>query len=166
MRSDLKLLLLVDQNNAIAKDGQQILFIPEDLQHFKKLTENQIVIMGRKTYEATGGNLPNRINFVLSSKKQEDKENVFFVKNLEELSLCLKDFPLSKNVFCIGGAKLVDQLFPFLEEAILTRIDTIIPMTDTFIPDLRKKKDWELRKKIGLPNKKVMAWIEYWKKIK
>lgn len=39
------LLLLVDLDNAIAKDGEQILFIPEDLKRFKERTQGHVLVM-------------------------------------------------------------------------------------------------------------------------
>lgn len=39
---------------------------PEDLQHFRKMTNWGIIIMGRKTYQSIGRPLPNRRNIVIS----------------------------------------------------------------------------------------------------
>lgn len=53
----------------IGQDGQLLYVIPEDLQHFKRLTLFGAVIMGRKTWlsiPAKHRPLPNRHNIVLS----------------------------------------------------------------------------------------------------
>ena len=44
----MKVILAVDKNFAIGKDGDMLFSIPEDMQRFKELTTGNIVIMGRK----------------------------------------------------------------------------------------------------------------------
>ena len=46
------LIVAVDKNWAIGKDGDQLIYIPEDLKHFKALTTGHPVILGRKTLAA------------------------------------------------------------------------------------------------------------------
>lgn len=48
------LLILADLDNAIAKNGKQITFIPEDLARFKARTTGEVILMGRKTLENAG----------------------------------------------------------------------------------------------------------------
>ena len=40
--------------------------IPEDWDHFKRLTMGQVLIMGRMTYESIGRPLPGRTTFVIT----------------------------------------------------------------------------------------------------
>ena len=54
-------------NNIIGSNNKLPWYLPDDLKNFRKLTENKVVIMGRKTYESIGKPLPNRINIVVSS---------------------------------------------------------------------------------------------------
>ncbi|MCD1147378.1 dihydrofolate reductase [Peptoniphilus sp. KCTC 25270] len=158
-------LLLVDQANAIAKEGKQILFIPEDLDHFRKMTTGQIVIMGRKTFENTG-KLPNRTNIVLTSNPLDEEEDLYFVKTLEELFSLLEDVDSEKKVFCIGGVTLIQSLWGCLDSAYLTRVHTIIEGADRFIPDLQKEGDWILEKETPLTQKPYKSTIEYWRRKK
>ena len=44
-------------------------YISEDLKHFKKITINHSVIMGRKTFESIGKPLKDRRNIVISRDK-------------------------------------------------------------------------------------------------
>lgn len=57
---------------SIGKDGKQC--IPfrykEDMLAFKRLTSDQTVIMGRKTFETLGKPLPSRKNIVISNTMQ------------------------------------------------------------------------------------------------
>ena len=63
----------IDKNNGIGYQNDLLFYLPNDLKHFKELTTNHTVLMGRKTYESLPkGALPNRRNIVLSSKKELD----------------------------------------------------------------------------------------------
>ena len=42
-------IVAVDNNWGIGYDGELLERIPEDMKHFRELTEGNIVIMGRKT---------------------------------------------------------------------------------------------------------------------
>lgn len=59
-----------DEEMGIGKDGTLPWHIPEELQHFKNVTNNSIVIMGRITYESLPTKyrpLPDRLNMVITS---------------------------------------------------------------------------------------------------
>ena len=45
-------IVAVDNNWGIGFNGDLLEHIPEDLKYFKKLTENNVVIMGRKTWDS------------------------------------------------------------------------------------------------------------------
>ncbi len=68
MRSGLKVVLVaaVGENGIIGRDGQLPWRLKSDLQHFKKVTLNRPVIMGRKTFESLPKPLKNRTNIVLT----------------------------------------------------------------------------------------------------
>ena len=44
-------------------------YIPEDLAHFKKVTQDKTVIMGSRTFSSIGRKLPNRHNIVITRGK-------------------------------------------------------------------------------------------------
>lgn len=99
------LLLLVDLDNAIAKDGEQILFIPEDLKRFKERTQGHVLVMGRKTFEAIGA-LPHRETFVMTRQKKKPAPHVHYFQNEDELKRLTAQFP-DKKVYLVGGAGVV-----------------------------------------------------------
>ena len=61
-------LVAVERNQGIGFEGQMPWpRLKGDMSWFREKTTDQIVIMGRKTWESIGGkNLPNRINIVIS----------------------------------------------------------------------------------------------------
>lgn len=130
----MKLLILVDNKNAIAKDGKQIMYVDDDLEMFKNYTTNNIIVMGRLTFDDIGRQLPNRISVVFTRSKREDKEDLFFVDSVEKLDKIIEVYP-DKEVFVIGGAEIVKLLWDRIDELIITRVDTVVEGADTFIPD-------------------------------
>ena len=74
----------IGRNNALGKDNQLLWRLPKDLRHFKGLTENHPVVMGRKTYESIGKPLPNRTNIVVSRKSGWFEEGILIVSTLKE----------------------------------------------------------------------------------
>ena len=60
------LVAAIGDNSVIGRDGQLPWRLRSDLQHFRKVTLNRPVIMGRKTHESIGKLLPGRTNIVLT----------------------------------------------------------------------------------------------------
>ncbi len=99
------------ETRAIGKDGKMPWHLSTDLKYFKARTENNIVIMGRNTYESIGKALPNRINIVLSrDPKYKDKvdEGVWVCDSYGSALKIAKTFK-EKEIFVIGGGNLYEQ---------------------------------------------------------
>ena len=60
------LVAAIGDNSVIGREGQLPWRLKSDLQHFRKVTMNRPVIMGRKTHESIGRLLPGRTNIVLT----------------------------------------------------------------------------------------------------
>ena len=72
----LSLIAAIDLNNAIGLDGDQLIYISQDLRHFKEVTMGCPVIMGRKTNLALPKRcLPGRMNIVLSRSLSYDPQS-------------------------------------------------------------------------------------------
>lgn len=158
----MKLLILVDNKNAIAKDGEQILFVDDDLHMFRDYTTNNIIVMGRRTLDAIGRQLPNRISVVFTRSNREDKKDLFYIDSIEKLEEIMKKYP-DKEVFVIGGAEIVKLLWDRLDELIVTRVDTVVEGADTFIPAFH---DFELIDKTEIKDPNYKVYHERWKRKK
>lgn len=115
------LLILADLDNAIAKDGKQITFIPEDLARFKARTTGEVILMGRKTFEDTG-KLPHRITGVMTRKDLPDEEDLFYFSSEDALDEKLEACG-DKTIYLVGGAGIIQALFHRIEEAYITRVN-------------------------------------------
>lgn len=132
----ISLIVAYDKNKLIGKDGNMPWYIKGELKRFKNLTENNIVIMGRKTYESLKKPLDNRVNIILSTNPDFVVKNSFVFDNLDKaITFCKKEFP-DKNIFIIGGANLYRQILDIVDIMYITEInyefngDTFFPIFD------------------------------------
>ncbi|MFR8927674.1 dihydrofolate reductase [Peptoniphilus senegalensis] len=158
----MKLLILIDNKNAIAKDGKQILFIDDDLHMFRDYTNNNIIVMGRTTFDEIGRQLPNRISVVFTRSDRKDKKDLYYVDSIEKLEEIIRKSP-DKEVFVIGGAEIVKLLWNRLDELIVTRVDTVVEGADTFIPEF---DDFKLVDKTEISDPNYKVYHEKWKRVK
>ncbi|HEV2659680.1 MAG TPA: dihydrofolate reductase, partial [Ktedonobacteraceae bacterium] len=116
-------------DRVIGQQGRIPWYLPDDLQHFKRITSGHIVVMGRKTYESIGHALPQRRNVVLTRHHTLAGADIEVVHSKEEV-LALGD------VFIIGGASLYSQFLEFAERLYITEIALNVE-GDAFFPEWR-----------------------------
>lgn len=135
------LILVMDNDCAIGKNGGLLCRLPEDMKHFRETTKGCTVIMGRKTYESFPKRpLPDRENLILSrTMKSAEGAKVFGDIN----SLMEYVNTLESKVFVIGGGEIYKQLSPYCNEAIITRVYENFG-GDTFFEDIEHSPEWEL----------------------
>lgn len=115
-------IVAVDANNGIGINGN----LPwpklkEDMAWFKSQTENQIVLMGSKTWKSLGKTpLPNRVNGVVSRHLQSSAHYNFFTPKYG-LEFFTRIFP-SKTVFVIGGQQIYDSTMEYIDKWLVTEI--------------------------------------------
>jgi len=91
----------------------------KDLQHFKKTTTGQTVIMGLKTFESLGCKaLPGRQNLILDRSGQNPYPGQTYFSSLDEALRNVK----TENAFIIGGAELYRTSIDRVDGIYLTRI--------------------------------------------
>ena len=89
----LSAIVAMSENNVIGLDNKLPLHIPEDLKHFKTITNGHPVIMGRKTFESIGKALPNRTNIVITRQKNYPTSGIIVASNLDEAIKTAKESP-------------------------------------------------------------------------
>ena len=113
----INIICALSNNYVIGSNGIIPWTIKTDMVRFRKLTTNNIVIMGRKTYESIGKPLPNRINIVITSK---------VIKGLltfQSLSKAIKySGQFDKEIFIIGGQRLYEEGIDIADTMYLTEI--------------------------------------------
>jgi dihydrofolate reductase len=127
------LIAAVSLNGVIGARGKLPWHLPEDLQHFRKLTLGHPVIMGRRTWESLGKPLPGRENIVVSRQAGFEAPGASVAATLEAaVALCAGE-PVA---FVIGGAEIYAAALPLADGIVLTEIqqdhegDTRFPAWD------------------------------------
>lgn len=134
----MNLIVAADQNWAIGKGGDQLVYISEDLKHFKTLTLGHPVILGRKTLATFPGGRPlkGRRNLILSATPGYQVENAEVFPNLESLLAAVPE-----DAFVIGGESVYRALLPHCNTAYVTKIYAEFP-ADRYFPNLDEDPNW------------------------
>ena len=128
------------RGGVIGKDGIMPWHLPEDLAHFKRVTQGHPVIMGRKTWDSIPPRfrpLPGRRNIVVTRQTNLNQTGLEPAPNLREaLQFCEN----SPQVWIIGGAQIYAQALPLADELVVTEIDADFE-GDAFAPAIGA--DWQ-----------------------
>ena len=137
----MKVIAAVDENWAIGRNGDQLIYISEDLKHFKALTTGHPVILGRKTLATFPGGRPlkGRRNLILSRNPGFAPPEAEVFSSLEEL---LAAAP--QDAFVIGGASVYQALLDRCDTACITRIEAAFPGADCWFPNLDERPEWKI----------------------
>jgi dihydrofolate reductase len=126
------LLAACDEHRGIGYQGKLPWHLPEELRHFRKLTLDRKVIVGRTTFDAIGP-LPRRDWYVVTSRPVEGATGI----DLATASVMTEGI-------VIGGASIYQQLMPFADRIILSVVRGVYP-SDTYFPEIPSGwvLDWE-----------------------
>ena len=120
----LGMIVACDRNGAIGKDGDLPWRQSTDLQHFKRVTMDSTIIMGRKTWDSLPGLLPGRRHVVLSRGEVEGVEVVSF------------DQAVEMEGWIIGGGEIYKLFLSHVSVLHRTIIDARVDDADTHFPDI------------------------------
>lgn len=127
------------RGGVIGRGGVMPWHLPEDLAHFKRVTLNHPVIMGRKTWDSIPPRfrpLPGRRNIVVTRQGDLNQIGLEPASSLREaLQLCEN----AEQVWIIGGAQIYAQALPLADELVVTEIDADFD-GDAFAPAIGP--DW------------------------
>lgn len=151
--------------NEIGYNNKLIWKLPTDMKYFKNLTTGHAVLMGRKTFESIGGVLKNRINFVLSSNKDQLmikhgrdylNEELYFLRSYNSALSMMQVFKKDerKHLFIIGGEQIYNEFIDFCDGLFITQIEDRTLLADTYFPEINSKF-WDLSSSlVGLKDEK------------
>src|SRR3954469_17522488 len=127
------LIAALAQNGVIGVEGRLPWHLPEDLQHFKRLTLGHPIIMGRRTWESLRKALPGRDNIVVTRTPGYEAPGAAVASSLSAaLALCAHH----AVAFVIGGERLFAESLDVADGLELTEIfrdyegDTWFPSFD------------------------------------
>ena len=113
--------------------------ISEDLKHFKQITINHSVVMGRKTFESIGKPLKERRNIVVSRDRTLKIEGAEVVNSLDEAIHQTKN---ENEIFIIGGEQIYKMAMPIATNLHITKVYCTVE-GDAFFPTF-DVSDWKI----------------------
>ena len=137
----MELIVAVDQNWAIGRGGDQLIYISQDLKRFKTLTTGHPVILGRKTLDTFPGGRPlkGRRNLILSRSPGFAPEGAEVYPDMDALLAAAPE-----DSFVIGGASVYRALLDQCSTAYATKIEAAFPAADCWFPDLDSRPEWRI----------------------
>ncbi|AZS36459.1 Dihydrofolate reductase [Microbacterium lemovicicum] len=117
----------------IGADGGMPWYVPEDLAHFKDVTAQHPVVMGRRTWESLPEGfrpLPGRANIVVTRSADWESDGAQRAGSLEEALQAAGD---PERVWVIGGAGLFREAIGSADLLEVTELDLEVE-GDTFAP--------------------------------
>lgn len=121
----LVLVLAVAENGVIGRQQALPWDLPDDLQHFKRVTMGRPVLMGRKTFEAVGRPLPGRTNIVITRNAQWSAPGVRVVGTLDDAIELASEQAMIDNadaLMVIGGAEIYQLALPLAQQVVVTEV--------------------------------------------
>ncbi len=127
----ISLIAAMAQNRVIGRDGGIPWHVAGEQKLFKRITLGHTLIMGRKTHESIGRPLAERLNIVISRRRDYRPEGCLAAAGLPAALALVQDG--ETEVFIIGGGQLYKEAIALAGRIYLT----VIPLDvagDTFFP--------------------------------
>jgi dihydrofolate reductase len=148
-------IVCADSNWGIGHNGDLLVRIPEDMKFFKEKTMNNVVVMGRKTWESIGEKpLSNRCNVVITSKYNgvHPYTDCILDTNTSVIFMPIEAFyhwhdwlaKIGNGMYIIGGGKIYEELLHLCDNIYITRLDNTYQDADTYFPNIDILPEWEI----------------------
>ena len=136
----IRLICAISKNNVIGNENKLPWNISEDLKRFKELTSENIIVMGRKTYESIGRPLPKRKNIVLSRNKNLKIQGVEVMNSIESV---IDSYNLQeKDLYVIGGTFIYELFLEHCDYLHITNVERDYD-GDAYFPEINWA-NWKL----------------------
>jgi len=119
------LVAAIGDNNVIGRGGGLPWRLKSDLAHFRKLTVNKPVVMGRKTFQSIGKALDRRTNIVITRDATFSAPGVVTAPSFEAaLDLAHKDAAARgvDEIMIIGGSDIFAAALPLADRLEITHV--------------------------------------------
>lgn len=129
-------IVAVGLDGAIGVENDLPWRLKSDLRFFKRTTKDNIVIMGRKTFDSIGGCLPKRDNIVLSRTPSlfPDHDNCRQAQSIGQ-TLHIRGKSPKKSAYVIGGAQIYAQFAPYIDRYLVTVVQSHFPAADAHLAE-------------------------------
>lgn len=129
-------------NNVIGRNNDLPWHLSTDLKRLKAVTMGHHMIMGRRTFDSIGRQLPGRTMVVITRQPDLPAGGVIVVHSLEEAVQRAREAG-ETEAFIAGGAEIYAQSIHRADRMYLTRIHAEIE-GDVFFPEFDDVSEWKL----------------------
>lgn len=132
------LVAAIGENNVIGRDGALPWRLKSDLKHFRMVTLNRPVIMGRKTFESIGKPLKDRTNIVLTSDLGLIAHGAVLATSMDAALAYARDDAKKRGVdeiMIIGGSDVFAAMMPRADRLEITHVHAS-PEGNAFFPPI------------------------------
>ncbi len=160
-RPRLTLIAAVARDRVIGIENRLPWHLPEDLQHFRRVTRGHPVIMGRRTWESlpdTFRPLPGRLNIVISRQTAYEAPGAQVVDSPAAALERVGELP---EAFVIGGEQLYAQALPLADRLILTEVEMDVA-GDAWFPAFDRNQWLETSREVHVSSDGItFAFVTY-----
>jgi dihydrofolate reductase len=132
------LVAAIGENSVIGRDGQLPWHLRSDMQHFRRVTMNRPLIMGRKTHESIGKVLPGRTNIVLTRDLALVARGAVLATSLDAALGFARSDAAKRGVdeiMVIGGSDIFAATMGMAERLEITHVH-LAPEGDAYFPEI------------------------------
>lgn len=137
----ISIVVAIAQNGIIGIENKLPWRLSSDLKHFKRLTSQHAILMGRKTYESIGKPLPQRTNLVVTRNVAYKAEGCEVFQTIGE-ALDFARRSGESELFVIGGAQIYRQLLPKADKIYLTKVKADVTGDASF--EIPNQEAWRI----------------------
>jgi dihydrofolate reductase len=132
------LVAAIGENNVIGREGKLPWRLKSDLQHFKRVTLNRPVVMGRKTFDSIGKPLKDRTNIVVTHNLARSMPGAVLATSLDAALAFARQDARRRGVdeiMVIGGHAIFEATLPTASRLEITHVH-MSPEGDVFFPPI------------------------------
>ena len=132
------LIVAVAENGVIGRDGRLPWRLPSEMRHFRSVTLDKPVIMGRRTFVSLKQPLSKRDNIVLTHNREYAPQGAIAIESVEQALKVAGDCAMAraaKEMMVVGGAEVYAALLSKAERIYFTRVHAK-PDGDVRFPEL------------------------------
>ncbi len=134
----------IGKNRELGGGNKLLWKLDADFERMKRITKGHALIMGRKTYESIGRELPHSPSVVIVretsySSPYKNAQHTTIVHSIEEAfekASELEQVNEEKEIFIFGGASIYKATAELVDRWYLTEIDATDERADAFLPDI------------------------------
>ncbi|MBR0697067.1 dihydrofolate reductase [Bradyrhizobium lablabi] len=168
---EIVLVVAVAENGVIGRDNTIPWRLKSDVQHFKAITLNKPVVMGRKTFESLRRPLPGRTNIVVTRDPNYRARGAIVTTSFESARAVAYGDALRRfatEIAVIGGAEIYAQWMGVADRLEITEVHAS-PDGETRFAAI-DAKEWEevarVRNPAGPDDKADFSYVTYRRRAK